>query len=266
MFGRNKIANLVAEFLGTGILTLVILTIQRSTIGIPYFVAIGGGVAIAVLTVIFGGVSGAHFNPAITLALATARRIRIGKAILYIIVQFLGAWVAYYLYTYFVKSGLQNVGGAYSARILVAETFGTIVFAFGWAATSFNRFENSKHAFAVGAAYTIGVIIAAAASIGVVNPAVALGIRSFVWLTYVLGPVLGAIIGINLYGLLFAPVGSLRLAAVEVTETTVVASAIEEPVVKRVRKARKATVKAAPVRTTRVTTKRVVKKPTTRKK
>ena len=74
MFGRRKIAALVAEFLGTGILTLLILSVQRSTIGVPYFVAIAAGLTVTVLTFALGKVSGAHLNPAVTLGMWTARQ------------------------------------------------------------------------------------------------------------------------------------------------------------------------------------------------
>jgi hypothetical protein len=36
------------------------------------------------------------------------------------------------------------------------------------------------------------------------NPAVALGAQAWVWGTYVLGPVVGALVGVNLYAYLFA--------------------------------------------------------------
>jgi hypothetical protein len=39
---------------------------------------------------------------------------------------------------------------------------------------------------------------------GYLNPAVALGSRSFDWV-YVLGPLVGGLVGVNLYTYLFAP-------------------------------------------------------------
>ena len=45
MFKRKRLAMLVAEFLGTGILTLVVLSVQRSQLGLAYFVAIAAGLA-----------------------------------------------------------------------------------------------------------------------------------------------------------------------------------------------------------------------------
>ena len=50
MFGRQKIAALVAEFLGAGVLTLVVLTVQRSSIGLPFFVAAAAGLSIVLMS------------------------------------------------------------------------------------------------------------------------------------------------------------------------------------------------------------------------
>lgn len=205
MFGRKKIAMVVAEFLGTGFLTLVFLAIQRSTIGVPYFVAIGAGLIVATLAVAVGSVSGAHFNPAITIGLWTTRRVKTLAAATYIVAQLLGGWAAYGVYTYFVNSSLQPIGGQYTARIMIAEAVGMFIFAFLWAAIAAQRVVASW----IGAAYALGVIVAAAASIGFINPAVALGARawniwgSMGWGTYVLGPVIGGIVGFNLYQIFF---------------------------------------------------------------
>jgi aquaporin NIP len=210
MFKRNKLAMLVAEFLGTGILTLVVLSVQRSQLGLAYFVAIAAGLAVVALSYAFGSVSGAHFNPALTFALWTARRVRTPSAVLYIAVQLLGAWAAYGLYRYFVNNDVQQVHQAFSGRIMVAEAIGTMVFALAWAAAAYNRFDIGRSATVAGVGLIIGIIVASAASVGLVNPAVALGARAWEvfgsngWGNYLLGPVLGAVIGVNLYGLLFA--------------------------------------------------------------
>src|ERR1700722_4473768 len=98
MFGRRDVATWVAEFLGTGALTLLVLSVQRSTIGVPFFVAAAAGSTLALMVFALGGISSGFFNPAITLALWTARKLSSVTAVLYIIAQFLGAWGAYYLY------------------------------------------------------------------------------------------------------------------------------------------------------------------------
>lgn len=227
--GRKQVATLVAEFLGVGVLTLVFLSVQRSTIGIPYFIAIAAGAAVAVAAYFFGDISGAHLNPAITLALWTARKVATLTAATYIIVQCLGAWAAYGVYHYFVSTTLAPIGGHYSARILFAEAVGTFVLALAWGAAYLRRYDATNRALLLGGSYALAIIIAATAGIGVANPAVALGIRAWAfagsmgWGTYLLGPVLGAIIGVNLYSLLFSG-GSTEVLASEtliVSETVV---------------------------------------------
>jgi aquaporin Z len=210
---RKKIAMVLAEFLGTAILTAVILTVSRSGMGYPYFIALAAGLTIAAGTLVFGVVSGAHFNPIITIGLWTARKVKTLSALVYVAAQLLGGFSAYLLYTYLVDAQWGDTA-QYDARILVAEAVGAFIFSMGWAAAVYNKFDSGKAAFTVGASLIIG-ILAVAVSVGpmidvrsagaILNPAVALGLRAWEWGTYVLGPVLGAIIGFNLYALLFAP-------------------------------------------------------------
>ncbi len=226
--GRKQVATLVAEFLGTGVLTLVFLSVQRSTIGIPYFVALAAGAAIAVVSYFFGDISGSHLNPAITLALWTARKINTVMGAAYIVVQCLGAWAAYGIFHYFVSTTLQPIGGHYSARVLFAEAVGAFILALAWGAVAFKRFDSTNRALLLGGSYALAIIVAATAGIGLANPAVALGVRAWAfagtmgWGTYVLGPVLGAVIGVNLYNLLFSESksGEGKLAVASVTSST----------------------------------------------
>lgn len=208
MFQRHKIAMIVAEFLGTGILTAVVLSIAGSSLPYTYFIALAAGLAVAVGTLVLGPASGAHFNPLVTIGLWTARRIKTLPAIVYVGAQLLGGLTAYLLYTYLVNNDLKQ-SPEYDPRILVAEATGAFVFAMGWAATVYNRLEGGKAAFAVGASLVVGILVASVASSGIINPAVALGTQNWAWGTYVLGPILGGIIGFNLYALLFAPAREL---------------------------------------------------------
>lgn len=210
---RKKIAMLLAEFLGTAILTAVVLAVSRSNVGIAYFVSLAAGLTIAAGTLVFGAVSGAHFNPIVTIGLWSARKVKSLPALVYIVAQLLGAATAYWLYSYLTNAHWANAG-EYDARILVAEAVGAFVFSLGWAAAAFNRLDAGKAAFVVGGSLVLGILVASVASAGILNPAVALGTRSWVWGTYVLGPILGAIIGFNLYALLFAPADSLKSTVV----------------------------------------------------
>jgi aquaporin Z len=207
-FGKKEMASYVAEFLGTGALVLLILSVQRSTIGVPFFVAIAAGLAVMVMSFAVGRVSGGFFNPALTLGMWAARKLSSVNTVLYIAAQLLGGLAAYYLYMYFVNNKLQSVGGHYSGRIMLAEAVGTGLFAFAVAGAVFQRFTTALTAAVAGLGLTVGIIAASPASLGLLNPAVALGIKAWVWGTYVLGPVIGAVIGVNLYSLLFAEGGS----------------------------------------------------------
>jgi glycerol uptake facilitator-like aquaporin len=203
MFRKNKLAMLVGEFLGTGALTLIVLAISHSQLSLGYFIATAAGLMLALMTLALAGISGAVFNPAMTIGLWTVRKLRTLQALSYLAVQLLGGAVAWELFVYLTKlSGVHNTG-TYSARILVAEVLGTFVFAFAWAAAIYQRFNLFQKAVTIGAGLTAGSLVASLGSAGVLNPAVALGLHQWGWGTYVLGPVLGAVIGFNLYNLLF---------------------------------------------------------------
>ena len=268
MFGKQKIAALVAEFLGTGILTLLVLSVQRSTIGVPFFVALGAGIALAVTVSALHETSGAHFNPALTIAMWTARKVSTVSAVLYIGMQLLGAWLSYYLYTYFVNNKLQSVGGHYTSRILIAEAVGTAIFAFGYASTVYKKYSTTTTAAFTGLSYMLGIIAASSAAIGLLNPALALGVRAWVWGSYVLGPVLGAVIGVNLYGLLFADSQTVNAVGAGVTaaEVVVVSETVSTSTARKPRAAAKRTTRATATRSTarKTTAKKTTARRTTR--
>lgn len=204
MFGKKKIAMAVAEFWGTALLTLVVLSVGKSTIGIPYFVALAAGLTVAVMVLMVGAVSGAQLNPALTIGLWTARKIKTLPAIAYVALQLAGAAVAYWGYRYLVNfNGTWPNMGHFTARVMLAEAVGAFVFAFAWAAAVHQKYDWSRFATTVGVAFALGVLVASVASSGFINPAVALGVRSWGWGTYVLGPVVGGVVGVNLYDMLF---------------------------------------------------------------
>jgi glycerol uptake facilitator-like aquaporin len=216
MFSRKQIAVLGAEFIGTAALALIMLSVQHSAVGVPYFVAAAAGLALATLTIVLSGNGGGHFNPAVTIGMWTVRQIRTVRMLSYVAAQLLGALVAYWLYVHFIKTDLQPITGpAYDLRIMAAEATGAFLLALAYAAAVFNGYLNTKRGATVGAAYALAIILAASATIGIINPAVAFSMRAAAiggftgWGTYLLGPILGAIIGFNLYALLFAEESAL---------------------------------------------------------
>jgi aquaporin Z len=220
MFGKNKAAMLVAELVGTTVLTLTVLSVRSSGIGYSFFVALGAGLAVAAMTLVVGAVSGAQFNPALTIGLWTARKVKTAPAIVYIAMQILGGAVAYWLYIYLVKNHLQNQAGHYSARVMLAEAIGAFIFVWGWASAASRKLEGWSFAAVAGGSFAVGIMVASLASGGIINPAVALGTRSWGWGTYVLGPVLGAIVAANLQSLLFTGSDTVTTAAVASVATT----------------------------------------------
>jgi len=227
MFRKNKLAMLVGEFLGTLSLTLMVIAISRQqyTFSPSLFIAATAGLVVVLMTLALGNISGAVFNPAMTIGLWTVRKLRTVQALSYIAVQLAGAAVAWEVFVYFAQvKGVSN-NGHYNERILVAEIAGSFVFAFIWAAAVYQRFSLFAKAAAIGGALAAGSLIASLGSAGILNPAVALGVRQWAWGTYVLGPVLGAIIGFNLYNLLFVETELAEVAEAKAEKATVSAPA-----------------------------------------
>ncbi len=213
MAQRSKIGILVAEFFGTAILTSTILAEANSNVLVnrTWFIAATAGITLAVLTLAIGRTSRAHVNPAITIGLWTLRKIETTTAIAYIAAQVLGAAVALRLFQYLQGDLLANTAGKFDWRIFVAEAVGSFIFAFGVAAVVTQKLEGYKAAFGIGASFMLGILVASVpqAANGFLNPATALGNNSWSW-TYVAAPVLGAVLGMNLYDLFLAPESSFK--------------------------------------------------------
>lgn len=101
---------LAAEAVGTMILLATVvgsgIMAERLALGNDAIALLGNTIAtgaiLYVLITIFGPVSGAHFNPAVTVAMATRREIEPGQAAVYIGVQVIGAilgvWLAHLMF------------------------------------------------------------------------------------------------------------------------------------------------------------------------
>lgn len=203
MFTRFRLATMLAEFLGTATLVLVAMVLSEIT-PVSYFVATSLAVALAAVVVIFGAISGAHVNPAVTFGMWTARRIGTLRAASYIVAQMLGALGAWQLYQYLTDKPFPVHNVTFSTTIWLAEAVGAFVLVLGITAAIARKVDSLQWALAAGSAYFVGIIIASTASTGLLNPAMALGMRS--WnAAYVLGPLVGGLVAVNLYYLLFAP-------------------------------------------------------------
>ncbi len=203
MFSREKIAALVAEFLGTATLVIAVYSMAART-SFPLFAGLAAGLTLGLMVLVIGAFSGAQLNPAVTLGLWSARKNKTLTSIVYIAAQMLGGLAAWALLKYFLGHNLDNLAGQkFEWKVFIAEAVGAAVFLFGVTSAVYQKYEGGKLAFAAGASLTIGILVATMASNGLLNPAVAVGLQSWNW-AYAAGPLVGAVIGANLYSLLFA--------------------------------------------------------------
>jgi aquaporin Z len=201
---RARVAQVLAEFLGTATLVGVALVLTETT-AVSYFIATSLAVALMLVVLAFGGVSGAQVNPAITFGMWTARRIGTLRAISYIAAQMLGGLAAWQLYQYLANKPVAARVVHFDTHVWVAELVGTFILALGFAAAISRVLDALQSAVVYSSALFAGIIIASIGSAGLLNPAMALGVRS--WGTvYILGPLIGGLLGVNIYYLFFAPV------------------------------------------------------------
>ena len=202
MFTRPQIATVAAEFLGTGLLVMMALILTGTT-AVSYFIGTSLAVTLVAIYLMFGGVSGAHVNPAITFGLWTARKISTLRAVSYIAVQMLGALAALELFQYFTDRALPTKSLEFSTPMWLAEVVGTAILAFALTVAVSKRFDALNTSLVYGGSFFVAIMVAAIASAAYLNPAIALGLRSFNAI-YVLGPLVGGVVGVNLYKYLFA--------------------------------------------------------------
>lgn len=97
---RAIVREMLAEFLGTMILLAFGLgvvaqtVLSRQTAGSMLSINLAWGIGVTMGCYVSAGVTGAHLNPAVTVALAVLRRFPLAKVMPYVAAQFLGALAA----------------------------------------------------------------------------------------------------------------------------------------------------------------------------
>jgi glycerol uptake facilitator-like aquaporin len=209
---------LVGEGLGTALLLAVVVGS-----GIMGDLLAGGNVAIAllgntlatgaalvVLITIFGPVSGAHFNPAVTLAMTARREVQPRDAVLYVLAQVGGAlagvWIAHAMFgqailqvsTHARDGGAQGLSEAVATFGLMATILGT------------SRFRPESTPVCVGLYITAAYWFTASTSFA--NPAVTLargltdtfsGIAPASIPGFILGQLVGAAMAVAVFDWMF---------------------------------------------------------------
>ena len=156
------------EFLGTFFLVLIIGLSQNP-------VAIGLG--LAVLVYMGAHISGAHYNPVVSLAMLINNQIELKDFSFYLASQLLGSVVATYFIILFgsdfnVVSNTDDISGFFVAEILF--TF-LLVFVILNVALNKNLKGNQFYGLAIGLTVTAGAFAVGNISGGVFNPAVSFG-------------------------------------------------------------------------------------------
>jgi glycerol uptake facilitator-like aquaporin len=199
---------LAAEALGTGILvaTVVGSGIMAETLTKDVALALlcntlPTGAILVVLITVLGPISGAHFNPAVTLVFTGKRELPVQEAVLYVIAQIAGG-IAGTMAAH-LMFGLHVLDISMKARTGGAQWFAEAVAAFGLVATILGGIRFQRNAVP----WLVGLYITAAywftASTSFANPAVAIarsltntfaGIRPIDLPGFIVAELLGAIL------------------------------------------------------------------------
>jgi glycerol uptake facilitator-like aquaporin len=191
---------IIAEFVGTFLLTLIVLL--SINIGKESLTPVLAALTLGTLVYVFGGISGTQINPAITIGLWAIKKIKSETAISFIVAQVLGALAARVLASSVMLAGREIVLASpwvnTGLKVGAAEAIGTAILAMGVATAVLNKVSEKVAGVVIGTSLFLGIMIASSASNGVLNPAVAIGIGSISH-PYFWGPVLGSCFGFMFY-------------------------------------------------------------------
>jgi aquaporin Z len=169
-------------------------------------VALANGLAIGIMVTNLGHISGAHFNPAITLSFLATRRITARLAVVYWISQFAGAAVAaaglrWLLHKPAFLASVPHVARIGAGRGVVLEAIMTFFLVWAVFATAVDPRGAFKSiaGLAIGLTITIDVLMGGPLTGAAMNPARAFGPQlvgnswTDGWIYYV-GPVAGGLV------------------------------------------------------------------------
>ena len=246
MESPSPAARIGAEFLGTfwlvfggcgaAVLAGVVLSPDKVPVGIGYLgVALAFGLTVLTMAFAVGHVSGGHFNPAVTIGLAVARRIEWRWVPTYIVTQIVAASAAGAVLLAVAsgkdgfsatESGFASNGygdrspGGYSLlACLIVEVVLTAFFLYVILGATDDRAPKGFAPIAIGLALTLVHLVGIPVTNTSVNPARSLGVAWFaggdalgqVWL-FILAPIAGAAIA----GISYAAITGARGAEAEV--------------------------------------------------
>lgn len=199
-----------AEFLGTFMLVFLGTGTVTVAAGSTLTIGLAFGLAITVSAYAFGGISGGHFNPAVTTAMLINRRISGRDAIWYIVAQVLGATAASAIMKLFVgglglatnQLGQTDFPKISTGLAFLVEALVTFLFLLVILNVTSDRHGNGDFAgLTIGVTLAFLIIVALNLTGGSLNPARSFGPAVFaggsalshLWL-YIVAPEVGAIL------------------------------------------------------------------------
>ena len=203
---RLTASKMTAEFLGTFLIVFMgcgsIMVMERFPGSLsPSVIPIIFGLAVAAMIYAVGHISGAHFNPSVTLAFALGRHFPLRYVAIYWLAQFGGAIAASA-----VLNAILPQGASYGATVSAVGTTVAVV----WeslltffmmfviiAVATDTRAVGTMAGAAIGAVITIEAFVAGPITGASMNPARSLAPALFqdqlgTWWVYALGPAIGA--------------------------------------------------------------------------
>ena len=219
----------LAEVVGT--FFFFFIGIGSATVAGPFgvlYVALAHGVALSIAISALGHISGAHFNPAVTIGMLVTRKISPILALLYIVGQIVGGilaclalvivlpeqlWRAASLGTPGIAARIGDSPGVGTGQAIVLEALLTFFLVLAIFGTVVDTRPNRIAGFGIGLTVFVDILVGGPITGGVMNPARALSpaIVSGTWsgdqLVYWAGPTIGAIVAALLYTAFFLPRG-----------------------------------------------------------
>ena len=228
IFLAELVGTLLLILLGDGVVANVVLKKSKGTGAGWMVITTGWAFAVAVPALIFGVYSGAHFNPALTIAFAAIGKVAWAKVPVYLAGQFVGAFIgAVLVYIQYMDQfkateskedklavfatgpAVRNLGVNF-----ISEVIGTFVLVFGILGIGDQNLTNGIGTLFVGfLIWVIGLSLGGSTGYAI-NPARDLGPRiahallpipgkgdsdwSYSWIP-VLGPVVGGVLGALFY-------------------------------------------------------------------
>lgn len=226
------IGTMILIILGDGVVGGVVLNKSKAQNSGWIVITFGWGLAVTMAIYAVGGISGAHINPAVTLALASAGEFPWEDVPMYIIAQMTGAFIgAVIVYLHYLphwratenpdlKLAVFSTAPAIrnNTSNLVSEIIGTFILVLGIMAIGANEFTEGLNPLIIGfLILSIGLSLGGTTGYAI-NPARDLGPRiahfllpihgkrdsdwSYAWIP-VVGPILGGIYGSHFYYAIF---------------------------------------------------------------